>query len=944
MSEFCVDTTDTWRWLVTLLRISLKRLFSHPLLTVLYTCSLALCVGILATPSLYADSVSQAIMRDELAASANVQHRPTFAVRFYAIPDGTRPLGLKESDQIRAWLAYYLTNGLGLPVRTTYVQNASPTFKLRALDSDSRYTEKDLTETKVVVAPDIEKHLKTLAGAPYGSTAQGTTLNVWVLSSFAEELGLEVGEKYWLAYPASSLDPIEVQIAGIVQAVDANEEYWYQPPDALLSTVLLTTADGYNTHLAPILPEGAGFIYWYFVIDDARVNLTYATRYIKVLESAQYEVEKRLPNGNMDIAPLEELVRARERKRNLSLDLTALTLPMLIVLIQFMVIVTSTYARSCARHEAMVTTRGASRGQLLLLTFGEAIVCMIVALPLGLVLGVFLANVLGLANGFLSFTMRDTAPVFLAALDWQPIVVAVVIGVLTRLWATSQHANLTIVTYEHHAAGRVKGNVGLRLLLIIILGAISIYAYRQLVANGGVPLVMTENTATFTDPLLLLAPSLFLVVVTLFLAESTSLLVGIFSKLLDPVLSAPALVAIRQLARERDRSRAPVFVLVISLSLGVFYASLAYSSQIWLRDRLRHTVGADLTFDYAPLDGQSSGGGATGVDAWQLPAQDYEQIDGVDRATRVANYLARTRIGRSEYRIRLIGIERLSFPAVAYYRPDYASVLMGELMNRLALKPHGALVPKAIAEEYGLKIGDKMSVVYSYEEGSVTLDYEIVGIFDYFPTVNWNELAMVVNIDTVFEGVGQVLPHSIWIRTSPSADVNAIMKTIGNRGIVTGRPRVLGDLKAVEENKREYIGALGMMSVSFLASLVVAAVGTLVHLFAGLVLHRSGFALMRGIGFHLREIIASVLLEYVIIITAGIGWGASVGLAASQLYGRYLPLIAPTTSSIPPFIAYSDVNTTWWIMIAMALTSLAIVTLVSIYLRRQRIFEVLRMG
>ncbi|TFH07660.1 MAG: hypothetical protein E4H07_08805 [Nitrosomonadales bacterium] len=883
-------------------------------------------------------------MRDELAASANVQHRPTFTVRFYAIPDATRPLGLAQSEQIRAWLAQLLAKGLGLPVRTTYVQNASPTFLLRALDDDSRYKEKNLTETKVVVAPDIEKHLKTLAGAPYGSAAKGTALNVWVLSSFDEELGLAVGEKYWLTYPASSLDRIEVQIAGIVQAVDANEEYWYQPPDALLSTVLLTTVDGYNTHLAPILPKGAGFIYWYFVIDDARVNLSYATRYIKVLETAQYEVEIRLPNGSMDIAPLEELVRARERKRNLSLDLTALTLPLLIVLIQFMVIVSSTYARSCARHEAMVTTRGASRGQLLLLTFGEAIVCMIVALPLGLVLGIFLANILGMANGFLSFTMRDTAPVFIAALDWQPIVAAVVIGVLTRLWATSQHANLTIVTYERHATGRMKGNTGLRLLLIVLLGAISIYTYQQLVANGGVPLVLAEESVTLTNPLLLLAPSLFLVVVTLFLAESTSFLVGIFSKLLDPVLSAPVLVAIRQLARDRDRSRVPVFVLVISLSLGVFYASLAYSSQIWMRDRLRQSVGADLAFDHATLEGQASGGGATGADAWQLPAQDYEQIEGVVRATRVANYLARTQIGRSERRIRLIGIERLSFPAVAYFRFDYSSVPMGELMNRLALKPHGALVPEAIARQYGLKIGDPLSVVFSYEEGSVTLDYEIVGIFDYFPTIMWNELAMVVNIDTIFEGVGQVLPHSIWIRTSPSADVTAIMTMIGNRGVVTGRPRVLGDLKALEENRREYIGALGMMSVSFLASLLVAAVGALVHLFAGLVLHKGGYALLRGIGFHLREIMASVLLEYAIIINAGIGWGASVGLAASQLYGRYILLIAPSASTIPPFIAYSDVNTTWWIMIAMAITTLAIVTLVSIYLRRQRIFEVLRMG
>ncbi|MHB9034376.1 MAG: ABC transporter permease family protein, partial [Anaerolineae bacterium] len=750
---------------MTLLRIILKRLSAHPVLMALYIGSMVLCVALLTSPSLFADSVSQAIMRDELAESANLLHRPTFAVRFYSIPNSSRPLGLKESDQIRAWLAHYLASGLGIPVRTTYVQNESPAFRLQALDNDTRYTQKDLAEAKVVVVPNLGKHLETVSGVPYGSSGgDSSVLNVWVLESFASELGLKVGEAFRLTLPTRSVRPIDLRVAGVVRPTNLDEEFWYLNPDTMLANAVLTTEQEYNTFVVPVLPEGVRYLYWYYVFDDSRLNLSYATRYISVLERIRYEVDQRLPNGRMDMAPLEELTKARERKRDLSLILTALAIPMLLVLVQFLVIVSRTYARSSARVDATVMSRGASRSQLLVVTVAEAVICLIVALPLGLLLGVQLAKALGLANGFLLFAKRETAPVFLAALDWQPVAAAIAIGLFARIWTSNEHASSSIIAYERAAAGRGAVMTGIRLFTGILLAALTLYTFRQLIVVGKVPLIMTADTTTFIDPLLLLAPGLFLITVPLVLAESTALLVGIFSRILDPVLSAPAAVAFRQMARERNRSRAPVFILVASLSLGVFYASLAYSSQIWTRDRIRHKVGADITFDYATLGGQSLAGTSAGGDAWLLPATEYERIEGVERATRVANYDARIRVGGNERRIKLIGIERLNFPAVAYLRPDYTSQPFGEVMNLLAIQPRGALVPKAIARQYGLNIGDQINLSLAVGDATYSLGFTIVGVLNYFPTVNENELAAVVNIESIFESVGQVLPHSIWIR------------------------------------------------------------------------------------------------------------------------------------------------------------------------------------
>ncbi|NLV74092.1 MAG: hypothetical protein GXY52_05350 [Chloroflexi bacterium] len=938
---------------MSLLRLAVKRLLSHPFLTLIYIGSLTLCVALLVCPSLFSDSVAQAIMREELAISANMVRRPTFAIRIYAIPNSTHPIDLANSDAVRQWLTDYFEGGLGIPVRTTYVQNVSNEYVLKTTEGDRRYSSGIFGHTKVAVVPKMGEHVETVSGTPYGEETVGELLNVWVMTDFAAEVGIEAGDVFEIAYPSPGSEVIRLRVAGIVQPRDSQEEYWYQKPDNLLKRLLLTNEAEYNAHIASMHPEGVDYVFWYLVFDDTHLNLTHAARYIDLLERVKYELDMRLPLGRMDVSPLDELEAARLRKRDLSLTLGAVTIPLLVILAQFLLILANTFARAGARHDSTLMSRGTSRLQLLLLALTETAIILLISVPAGMWLGLTLAGLLGLADGFLSFGRGQMQPVFVAAIDWPPVVIAVGLGLLTRVGAAMRHARISVVEFEHRSAGREAVMTGMRLFGLALLAGISAYTYRQLVTVGGIPLLLSADTALAADPLLLVAPSLFIITGSLFLAEATGLVVGGFGRLLDPILSANAVVAFRHMAREHSRSRAPVFLLVVSLSLGIFYASLAYSAQINLRDRMRHSVGADITFEQVIEVEQVGQTTTTGEliseltdesDARNLLASDYEEIEGVLHASRVANYDARVRVGGSERRTKLIGIERTTFRRATYLRSDYAEVPLGELMNQLALNPQGALVPKWMLSEYGLRIGDPLSVPFTFEDIATTLSFTIVGTFEYFPTVGAKDLAVVTNIDTIFEGAGLVLPHSIWLRTTPQADPDAIVRTIDNRGVTVGRLRVLKKLMAVEQGRKEYVGTLGMMSVSFVASLIIAALGTLVHLFAGLMHNRGEFAVMRGLGFQLPQVIVTVLLEYMLVIIAGLVWGSTVGLATVRLYGRYIPLIPPGESLIPPFVPYSDTATAWWIVFSMAITSAALMVIIYHYLRSQRLFEVLRMG
>ena len=123
--------------------------------------------------------------------------------------------------------------------------------------------------------------------------------------------------------------------------------------------------------------------------------------------------------------------------------------------------------------------------------------------------------------------------------------------------------------------------------MILMLVGITAYGYRQLVQRGLVGLSGWQEQDLLRDPLLLLAPTLFLFTAPLVASEIFVLLVrplALIGRLLPSVTGYLGLVS---LGREGGQYRTPTYLLVLCLSLGVFYASLAKSADIWDGSRAR---------------------------------------------------------------------------------------------------------------------------------------------------------------------------------------------------------------------------------------------------------------------------------------------------------------------------------------------------------------------
>jgi len=382
------------------------------------------------------------------------------------------------------------------------------------------------------------------------------------------------------------------------------------------------------------------------------------------------------------------------------------------------------------------------------------------------------------------------------------------------------------------------------------------------------------------------------------------------------------------------------------LGTGIFYASLAKSADAWLVDRLRYRVGADLTFEQGTLEGMNQlvATGPSGEDAWLLPVSEYQAIDGVAKATRIGEFRARSLDGGGRY-LRLIGIDRIDFPEVAYYRQDYADRPLGELMNHLAQERKGLLVPTDLAESLHLALDTALTVNVASQGELYKVEFVIAGTFDYFPTMYESEApVLVANLDYLHRQLGGVLPHSIWMRLEPEADAGHVLEEIESLGVLAVRSQSLDELLTFDQERLERVGIFGLLSVSFLVGLIFAGVGLLLYTFASMVGRDYRFSVLRAIGMMRGEVIRMVSSEYLATLLYGLVAGVGLGVVGSYLYVPLFPLTPDPGRPIPPFAPLIDWDSALSMAIVMGGTLLVIEVAILMHVTRQRLFEALRLG
>lgn len=925
----------------------LKRQRQQTGLTLLSLFSIILTVGLVTNTSFFSRAVDRVILRKELQDFSAITQRPPFSAAVDLIPSTSMPLSLEDAEKFSSQVVSVFTTYIGLPMRHIGLQVSSGGMLLLPSPNSETYQTDGhgfLDTIEILYVEGVVDHIEVSDGKAYSEkdTSNGP-MDVWMNEVIAQKLGLKVGEEFRVGSNLNSAQ-IDIRVVGFYRPKGRESDFWFSDPTIGLNSALLTRRDDFLKYLSPMIASKTRGASWYIVLEDAGMNPADSKQYLEGYKQSSNLLNRLRPGIRLNTAPLDPLAKFVDRSGNLTILLLTYNLPAFFILLFFLTLISSILSRWQRREITLLVSRGMALGGVLNYVLIEQFLLFIPGIPLGILFGMGIARLMGYSISFLTFIQRDALPVNLDDISIPLTLAALGVTLISRLWQAAQGSLESKVVEEREWARSTRAPFWYRTYLDLVLILPTYYLYDQMSKQGTLAnLVSKSPDDLFRDPLLILVPALFIVTGSLVVMR----LFAILMSLLDVVASLTPWItihlALRQLSRQSQDYLQPLLLVIISLGMGVYTLSMAASLDQWLIDRTYYRGGADLSFTPLPQSATSLPSDGEYIP----PPSEFLKIPGVEAATRVSTLASEISLGPEKSLLgHFLLVDRLDFPAVSWFRSDFADESLGGLMNKLAQSTDSILVPASFLGNTSLQIGDSISATVSVDyDTKVTTNFTIAGVYTHFPTVYEEDgITVLANMDNISNLLGITVPHQLWFKLNENAVGSEIIKAVS----------AAGDLKTIEQydtrkvlttlqEQSERVGIYGTLTMSFLATAMMAILGLLIYSYASLRERVYHLAMLLSMGIERGQMISQVIMEYAFLSVFGVVAGAGIGVAASLLFVPFFRFtgekgVIPLPPLIP-IIAWDQVYLLISIFTALVVLAEIITITLSI---RQRIAQLLK--
>ncbi|PKN92034.1 MAG: hypothetical protein CVU44_17230 [Chloroflexi bacterium HGW-Chloroflexi-6] len=955
---------QTW----TTAGFALKRLLTQGFLSLAAIAGLMVASGFILSVPLYAEATYFRLFREELLvgrekdlASRPADYAP-MAFTFELKTAGRQSPQWKNVVELDQYLAGEALRTINFPIVQSVRRFRTDAYLLfPPYNPDNPDTRFFLTPVKLAFVSPIEQTVELLSGslpAPFEPSLQiGEPLEVLANEAIAAEFGVQPGDTYILR--EEGVD-IPVLVVGLWRAVDPAAPYW----GGQGADWFLVHEASYSGPVSDIVNDELSSSIWSIVTDGSSLLASDISLLDTRIRAVEAKAAALVPKTTLIASPLEALARYQNNAPALTYLLYAFSVPILGLILTFIGLVAGLFVGQQRGEMAILRSRGASALQVVWISLLQGVLLGAVALAGGIGLGYLVTHAIGKARSFLDFSAAGGLRVTFtpAVLGYGLLGIALILLVQLLIPTLSAAAN-TIVSYKQERA-RMQGQpwwqkywLDLLLLVPVAYGLWMLQKQSQQALEG------IENVPDpLQNPLLMLVPALGIFAVALFTLRLVPRLMEFVSLILRPTKSVGLLMAARYLARTPAFYSAPLVLLVLTLGLSAFTASLAQTLDSQLSKQVYYNVGADMRIAETGTTFAEEGASANYT---FREVTEHLGLPGVTSATRVGRYNVSALASGAVVEGTFFGIQRETFSNTAYWQDDFARLQLGVLMNELAANPNGVLVPESFLAKQKLKVGDALTL--GIKTGvfgqSVPMEVKIVGTFKLFPT--WypeSGTLFVGNLDELFLQAGGEFPHEVWLGTNRNADPESIVYAVRGYSILLDQSAdqtrlvdnglntfvkswVSADLNIRTEQRRpERQGLFGLLSVGFVASALLTVLGFLLYALFSFRRRFIEMGMLRAVGLSVKQMISLLAAELGFLVLLGIGAGTALGVFASRLFVPFLQIGASAESQYPPF----QIEIAWMsilqIYILFGLLFVVALAVLSRLLVRMKIFQAIKLG
>ncbi len=265
-------------------------------------------------------------------------------------------------------------------------------------------------------------------------------------------------------------------------------------------------------------------------------------------------------------------------------------------------------------------------------------------------------------------------------------------------------------------------------------------------------------------------------------------------------------------------------------------------------------------------------------------------------------------------------------------------------------RPIAAIVSRSFLDGNGARVGDSVNVRMPGQY----LTIKVADVVDYFPTLDPQAQGfMLVNLDRLLTIRNRQLslrtpmyPNEVWLSLTTNETLRAAAVNTLNQG---GYSAVhLYDSKQIIANQKSdpliAAGWGGVLTLAFVSVALVSALGFIVYAYLSARGRQLEFAVLRTIGFSLRQIITLIGFEQIFIIVTGMGIGTYVGKLLSGVMMPFLQLTERGEKVLPPFVFVTDWKTVLTTYGILAVAFVITISLVVFFFTKVSLNRTLRMG
>jgi len=686
--------------------IAVRRIISAWWLELVLFAGILLAVSLLASGVIFSDMLAEAALRHALTQASPPE--ANVWVRVFSGQDAPPTVegraayyraGLDFADKrVSSRFEPYINDQARLIETSTFFFLGHPQLEL-ANDIRPRGEIKYMTG----LAPKRSKILRgrwPYTGPNGGSPVPGQPLEVAIDVLGAELLGLDVGARME-AVPAASFPdppPIAVDIVGVFQRDNPDDEFWYgtkkafsYQDDRWTIVPLFTTEDAILRQIYALYPTLYTDVTWFYYLDREAIEAGQVDDILDVLRLVKYDVRTRLNNSSTGIRLDKVLNDYKEQLLLARIPLYLILFMITGILTYFLALITGLVVKSRAVEIAMLKSRGATSLQVGVLAVIEGLILSVPAALLGPLLALAVVRVLGqVFFGLGGSEDLATVPVVLSSNAFLVGLAGGLLGVVVLTGTTLMAARQGIVEFRQSGARPARTPFVHRYYLdMLLLGLISLMWWQ--IQNRGAFLVRPlGNQGLELDYSLLIGPVLLLLAVGLIVMRIFPIGVGLLARISEPVAPAWLVQGLRHVSRDPVVPGSLVVLLMFATALGFIGSAFSSTLERSQRDRALYAAGAGLRIDHGgmsrptPLQGISKRVMDDGLAEWAVEVQ------------RSSGHVTTTGFST---RGTLLAVEADNFAKVGWYRPDFAGGRTLEELTALLApapqdRPEGILLPK----------------------------------------------------------------------------------------------------------------------------------------------------------------------------------------------------------------------------------------------------------